>query len=63
MKVVTIGSKLHSQARIRNMTWHALPAASVRRQENTSIYDNGKKRLFWRVEWHFQAADMVITDE
>ena len=51
------------QARIRNMTWHALPAASARRQENTSVYDNGKKRLFWRVEWHFQAASMVVTDE
>jgi len=51
------------QARIRNMTWHALPAASTRRLENTSVYDNGKKRLYWRVEWHFPAVDMVVTDE
>ena len=51
------------QARIRNMTWRALPAASVRRQANTSLYDNSKKRLFWRVEWQFKAIDMVVTDE
>ena len=51
------------QARIRNMTWHALPAASERRRQNTSVYDNSKKRLFWRVEWRFPAIDMVVTDE
>ena len=45
------------------MTWRALPAASAARQANTSVYDNSKKRLFWRVEWHFKAIDMVVTDE
>ena len=53
----------HAQARIRNMTWRALPAASAARQANTSVYDNSKKRLFWRVEWHFKAIGMVVTDE
>ncbi len=45
------------------MTWHALPASSERRQQNTSVYDNSKKRLFWRVEWRFPAVDMVVIDE
>jgi hypothetical protein len=45
------------------MTWHGMPAASERRNENTSVYDNSKKRLFWRVEWHFQAANLVVIDE
>ena len=58
-----VRGRTYLQARIRNMMWQALPAASERRQQNTSMYDNSKKRLFWRVEWRFPAIDMVVTNE
>jgi hypothetical protein len=51
------------QSGLRNMRWEAMPAGSERRQQNSSCFDQRRRRLLWRMEWRFEAADYTVVDE
>lgn len=54
---------MQHQARLRNMEWRAAPPGSEARQLNSSCFDAHKRRLMWRVTWHFEASGYCVTDE